>query len=389
MQSELTPQTIRDMITRLRENPEAIPWTERRHIPRSLLPLVQSKSPAADAARELLQQLAQDSKWEVRKAVADLLRTVPDETLTKTLAGLCDDPNAFVQRAAEAALARRRSGPEPSGRGRAGTWTVPARLAQIEQIHGAEVAKLAREIGEMYFDQLVGATVHDARGILTPLASKLGRLIEQVDRASHRPARLKRALRLLLDRVDLLGRLVDDVRKYSSPVSQARRPERLADILAEAERIAREAVETGGREVDDVIVPSFNGEITVAVARDRVLMAFANVLKNAFESFTDDRPPGDRFIRIETHVADGSAVVTITDNGAGMNEDDLVQVREFLPGTKTKKDDGTGFGLPIARRNIGAHGGSLTIESQEGRGTIVTITLPLEQEDGEACQAKY
>lgn len=389
MQREPTPQEVREMLAQLRENPEAIAWTERRHVPRSLVALCQSGSPAADGALELLQALALDSKWEVRKAVADVLRAIPDETMTRTLAGLCDDPNTFVRRAAEAALARRRSGAGPSGRGRGGMWTTAGRLAQIEQIHGPEIARLAREIGEMYFDQLVGATVHDARGILTPLTSKLSRLIEQVDRGSHRPVRLRRSLQLLLDRVNLLTRLVEDVRRYSSPIPPARRPERLADILAEAERLAREAAEAGGYEVDDVVVTSPNGEITVEVARDRMLMAFTNVLKNAFESFPDARPSDGRRVQIDIHVMAGSAIVTIADNGVGMSKEDLTQVCEFLPGAKTKKDDGTGFGLPIARRNIGAHGGSLTIQSEEGHGTTVTIALPLEQEDGEACRTKY
>ncbi len=383
-----TQQAVQQMLAQLRDNPEAISWTERRHVPRSLVALCQSRSPAADGAIELLQVLALDSKWEVRKAVADVLRAIPDETLTRTLAALCEDPNTFVRRAGEAALARRRSGPGPSGRGRGGTWTTAARLAQIEQNHGPEIARLAREIGEMYFDQLVGATVHDARGILTPLTSKLGRLIEQVDRWSPRPGRLKRSLQLLLDRVNLLTRLVEDIRRYSSPLPPARRPERLADILSEAERLAREAVEARGSEVDDVEVALPTGEITVEVARDRVLMAFTNVLKNAYESFAEARPPGGYSVRIDMHVSAGSAIITIADNGVGMSTEDLAQVCEFLPGAKTKKDDGTGFGLPIARRNIAAHGGSLSIESQEGRGTTVTITLPLEQEGEEECQAK-
>lgn len=389
MEPAPTPQAVQQMLAQLRDNPEAIAWTERRHVPRTLVALCQLGSPAADGAIELLQMLALDSKWEVRKAVADVLRAVSDDALTKTLAALCEDPNTFVRRAAEAALVRRRSGPGPSGRGRGGTWTTAGRLAQIEQIHGAEIARLAREIGEMYFDQLVGATVHDARGILTPLTSKLSRLIEQVDRGPHRPARLRRSLQLLLDRVNLLTRLVEDVRRYSSPLPPARRPERLADILAEAERLAREAVEARGYEVDDIVVTSPNGDITAEVARDRVLMAFTNVLKNAFESFPDARLPGERRVQIDMHVMDGRATVTIADNGVGMSSEDLAQVCEFLPGAKTKKDDGTGFGLPIARRNIAAHGGSLSIVSQEGRGTTVTITLPLEHEGEEECQAKY
>jgi cell cycle sensor histidine kinase DivJ len=86
-----------------------------------------------------------------------------------------------------------------------------------------------------------------------------------------------------------------------------------------------------------------------------------------------------------TRSNDGAEVeVTVRDNGMGIGMDDLAQLCEFLPGSKTKKNEGTGFGLPIARRNIAAHGGSLTIDSREDQGTVVTITMPAEQGGGEA-----
>lgn len=58
-----------------------------------------------------------------------------------------------------------------------------------------------------------------------------------------------------------------------------------------------------------------------------------------------------------------------------------LELREFVPGRTSKKNRGTGYGLPIARRYVTAHGGSLAIDSQLGQGTTVTVTLPVEQEE--------
>ena len=76
--------------------------------------------------------------------------------------------------------------------------------------------------------------------------------------------------------------------------------------------------------------------------------------------------------------------IVVTDNGTGIAADDLVDIRQFRPGTSTKKNQGgTGFGLPTAYRYAVAHGGGLAIESEEDKGTVVTITLPVEQEETE------
>jgi len=342
--------------------------------------------PQADVAGDLLELLATDPKWEVRKAVADALRYAPEDTFSKTLARLGDDENTFVRRAAENALERRRKAAAVSDQRRRGIPSIAERVAALERTHGPEAARAAREVGEMYYDQLVGAVAHDVRGILTPLASRLRRLLDQMEKGSFQPGRVKRSLQHMQERVGLLERLVDDMRSYSLPVPRRRRSQRLADILSEAERLAREEVEERGSNLDGVTIQrQVDDGLTVEVARDQFLMALVNVIKNALESLPRDGSVTDPRIDISAHVNDGHEVeVVVRDNGVGIETDDLKQLREFLPGSKTKKNEGTGFGLPIARRIIAAHGGTLRIESEANAGTVVTITMPLEQGAGEA-----
>jgi signal transduction histidine kinase len=124
--------------------------------------------------------------------------------------------------------------------------------------------------------------------------------------------------------------------------------------------------------------------ITAEIARHQVVAAVAHVLKNAFEVF-DTGASGLKKIEVRSRVVDDESVeIVVSDNGSGISTDDLLDIRQFKPGTSTKKNQGgTGFGLPTAYRYAVAHGGSLAIESEEGKGTTVTITLPLEQEEGE------
>ncbi|WP_244434019.1 sensor histidine kinase [Azospirillum sp. B506] len=120
------------------------------------------------------------------------------------------------------------------------------------------------------------------------------------------------------------------------------------------------------------IVPGL--QITVDGVRMR--QAVLNVLSNAVK-FT---APGGA-VRVEATPGPGGkgAVIVIADTGVGMTADELViamepfrQVHNYL----TKPEAGTGLGLPLARRFVEAHGGTLTLESTPGVGTTVTITLP-------------
>jgi signal transduction histidine kinase len=99
-----------------------------------------------------------------------------------------------------------------------------------------------------------------------------------------------------------------------------------------------------------------------------------NILSNAIK-FT---PAGGR---ISTRVAftSDSAVIAITDTGVGIAAADLERVT--LPffqveNSLSRKFAGSGLGLSIARELVNLHGGKLEIESTEGQGTTVRITLP-------------
>ena len=78
--------------------------------------------------------------------------------------------------------------------------------------------------------------------------------------------------------------------------------------------------------------------------------------------------------RIDASVEGQQVRIDVTDTGAGMDEEALERV--FEPYFSTKAT-GTGLGLPIARRNIELNGGSIDVRSERGKGTTVTMRLPL------------
>ncbi len=103
--------------------------------------------------------------------------------------------------------------------------------------------------------------------------------------------------------------------------------------------------------------------------------AFSNILNNAVK-FTP--PGGDVFVSAHRRRDRGTTFV-VRDTGVGMSETDIeIALADFgqVDGGRTRWRDGTGLGLPIARALIEIHGGELSIKSEKGVGTEVTVQLP-------------
>jgi two-component system phosphate regulon sensor histidine kinase PhoR len=182
----------------------------------------------------------------------------------------------------------------------------------------------------------------------------LARIDSEVDRLTQLVAELTELSRIETGKAELkkepvaLNQLVDEV---------------IAQLSHQAERkklsIARE----------------FAADLPpVPADKDRVRQVIANLVHNAIK-FT---LAGGR-ITINTRALEGSVVVDVADTGIGIPKEDLARVFErFYKGDKARAGEGTGMGLAIAKHVIEAHGGSIWVESEEGKGSTFSFRLPLQ-----------
>ena len=102
----------------------------------------------------------------------------------------------------------------------------------------------------------------------------------------------------------------------------------------------------------------------------KLRQAIVNLLKNAAESSGEGSP-----IVLRITAADTSCLhISVSDNGCGMSEEEITHAFEPF---HTTKATGTGLGLPIVKKIVEAHHGTLTVHSCKGEGTTITILLPL------------
>jgi PAS domain S-box-containing protein len=99
---------------------------------------------------------------------------------------------------------------------------------------------------------------------------------------------------------------------------------------------------------------------------------FSNILNNAYESQRKD----GRRVELKARVNNGYINLIIQDSGEGIGKDDLEKVFDPFFTTKAK---GTGLGLTVCKQVVNMHGGGIGIESEKGKGTTVTVVLPVKK----------
>ncbi len=107
----------------------------------------------------------------------------------------------------------------------------------------------------------------------------------------------------------------------------------------------------------------------VVMNASQIKQVIVNLALNAQQAM----PEGGR-VRVRTAAEDGNVVISVEDNGPGIPEE--VRKKIFEPFFTTKGSEGSGLGLSVSQSIIAEHGGSLSVDTQVGRGTRFDIRLP-------------
>ena len=186
---------------------------------------------------------------------------------------------------------------------------------------------------------------------------------EQVDTIETSARRMARLIEDLLDVTRLEG-------GKRLPIEPA--PVEPAELLREAEEIFRAQAAVGSvtiaYEADPDLPPVF-------ADRHRIMQVMTNLIGNSMK-FT---PPGGK-IGVQAKLDGDSVLFAISDTGPGIPKENLADI--FSPYWQAKRAErlGAGLGLPIAKGIVEAHGGSIWVESEPGRGTDFYFTLPVADE---------
>jgi two-component system phosphate regulon sensor histidine kinase PhoR len=107
--------------------------------------------------------------------------------------------------------------------------------------------------------------------------------------------------------------------------------------------------------------------------KDRIRQTIINLVHNAIKF----NHPGGR-ATVSSKPDRESVTVSVSDTGIGISKEDLPHVFErFYKADRARAQGGSGLGLAIAKHTVQAHGGSIWAQSEEGKGSTFSFSLPL------------
>ena len=224
--------------------------------------------------------------------------------------------------------------------------------------------ELAKHERENAWKEMAKQVAHEIRNPLTPIKLSIQHLRQAFkDQAPDREEILQRVSQTVIDQIETLSRIATEFSHF------AKMPERkfervcIDDLLKETINVFREV--QGIRFIDQLASPTMK----VVADSDQLRGVFINIIRNAIQAIEKTGT-----ITMSTSQEGRMCLIIISDTGVGIPEE--IRSRIFEPNFSTKSE-GMGIGLAIARRVVEDHGGIITCQSEQGKGTTFEIRLPV------------
>ncbi|MCG8582124.1 MAG: response regulator [Bacteroidales bacterium] len=236
-------------------------------------------------------------------------------------------------------------------------------------------AKRNREMDEMKLKFLTNVS-HEFRTPLTLILTPLQRLLDKKNEKDDRK------LLEIIDRnakqlLGLVNQLLD-FRKLE--LHGLRYNPSYADIVAFLNRVVKNFDDSFAKKDIDFGFDCEFGQLMLNFDSDKLQKVMMNLLSNALK-FTPEK--GKVTVQLTKSIETNEVIIRVSDTGIGIKEEeqDKIFVR-FYQGEKNKKLglSGSGIGLNLAREMVQLHNGTLRVESSEGRGSIFTVTIPVDSQ---------
>ena len=262
-------------------------------------------------------------------------------------------------------------------RARANLRLISKQKTELQETHEALKNAQAQLVAQEKFRQakdIAGGFAHEIRNALLPAETALFKFQNLADGNSERAVKF----RSMIDRA--VSRALDLTREVSRYTSLENEAETSA---VDVEEVMDDVIETRRERLTSAnigVEKKAIGRVLALCDEARLRLVIGNLVDNAADALTDRE---DGRIFIEAGVDSGQVIVSVSDNGCGINEGDNPRVFDTF--YSTKPASGHGLGLAIVKKIVELYDGSIEVDSKEGQGS--RFTFRLKAVDASASQA--
>ncbi|MGD0338311.1 MAG: ATP-binding protein [Bacteroidota bacterium] len=223
--------------------------------------------------------------------------------------------------------------------------------------------QLAKAERELAWKEMAKQVAHEIKNPLTPIKLSIQHLRQAyADRVDNFGDILQRVTKTIIEQIEVLSRIASEFSHFARMPRQRIEECDINEMLDESVTLFQD-------EKRIAFHRNFADTMPLVVAdREELRRAFVNILRNAVQAI-----PQTGTITVMTVVEKGNIIIDIRDTGVGIPEE--IRDKLFEPSFSTKTD-GMGLGLALVKKTIEDLHGTITVVSQPGEGTQVTIQLP-------------
>lgn len=215
--------------------------------------------------------------------------------------------------------------------------------------------------------QLSRTIAHEIRNPLNFINLSIDHLIEKLKKEDKNNSNHINLLEKMKQEIYRVNNLITEYLEYVKPLKLNKKVANIIEIIEDVVSIIEATAEKEGIN----IYKDYTVDFTVNVDVDLIKSCFLNIITNAIYAMRDSEVKN---LFIKTELVDDNILIKISDTGSGVPEEVIDKI--FEPFFSTKRD-GLGLGLPLAKKVIEEHGGTIEFSSKLGQGTEVKIYIPV------------
>ena len=239
---------------------------------------------------------------------------------------------------------------------------LSARVKSLLTIKAAR-EKLVEEEKTVALDKMMDEVAHEIRNPLVSIGGFTKRVYDRLPENDPN----KKYLEMIMDEVSKLENMVKQLIELKTMAVCFLENIDTNEVITEALSAYEDEFAEKGIVVQTQLIdnpPRISGD------KEQLKVAISNLVKNSVEAMQES----PKILKIATSISDGRMVIEVTDTGKGIPKDKLKSI--FHP-FYTSKIYGPGLGLTFTLKIIQQHGGTISVESEPGKGTTLTIRLPI------------